>query len=126
MKRKARILVVDDQEEVRRFFAMVLSPQGFEVTAAADGLEALARLERHRPDLIFLDLVMPGMDGIDTLRRIKERDPAAKVVIFTAYASVETARQAMALGASEYLAKPFDLGLLLRVIQDSLGMPVAC
>lgn len=120
---KGKILVVDDQEEMRQFLTRILGLQGFEVAAARSGPEALALLEMDPPDLIFLDLVMPGMNGIETLRRIKAKDKAAKVVIFTAYASVETARAAMELGARDYLGKPFDLALLLQVIEDNLGAP---
>lgn len=122
-KRKGTIMVVDNRQEVRLFFEEALSLEGFTVAAVGSGKEALAALEKGRPDLIFLDLRMPGMDGIETLRRIREKDASARVVIVTAYADVETAREAMALGASDYLGTPFDPDLLLQVVVDRLSQP---
>ncbi|MBI3989305.1 MAG: response regulator [candidate division NC10 bacterium] len=120
-KRRGTIMVVDDRPEVRLFFEEALSLEGFTVAAVGSGYEALAALEKGRPDVIFLDLKMPGMDGIETLRRIKEKDARARVVIVTAYPDVETAREAMALGASDYLGKPCSLALLLQVADEHLG-----
>lgn len=124
-KLKGKILVVDDRQEVRLLFEDFLSTKGFAVAAVGSGREALAILEKDRPDLIFLDLVMPGMDGLETLRQIKEKDATAQVVIVTAYADVETARRAMTLGASDYLGKPCGLALLLQVIEETLHQPAS-
>lgn len=121
MSRKGKILVVDDQEEMRQFFLRILSSQGFQVTAAGSGPEALSVLKIHSPDLIFLDLRMPGMDGLETLRQIREHDAKARVVIFTAWGTLETARRAMELGARDYLGEPMGFDLLLRVVKDNLA-----
>lgn len=119
-KRKGTILVVDDRQEVRRFFQKVLSLEGYVVAVVGSGQEALAVLEKGCPDLVFLDLRMPGMDGIETLRRIRAKDTGARVVIVTANPDLETAREAMVLGASDYLGNPFDPDLLRQVVEDRL------
>ncbi len=122
-ERKGTVLVVDDRQEVCRFFQEVLGLEGYAVAVARSGPEALAALEQGRPDLVFLDLRMPGMDGIETLRRIRAKDTGARVVIVTANPDLETAREAMVLGASDYLGDPFDPDLLRQVVEDRLRQP---
>lgn len=114
------ILVVDDQEEICRLLAESLTLEGFKVAMARSGSEALARVEQEPPDLIILDLVMPEMDGLETLRRIRERVGDVKVVVLTAYGTAQRAREAMSLGVREFLGKPFDLDRLLRIVAEEM------
>ena len=105
-----RILVVDDEPNMCRTLAIVLGAAGpvrREVITARSGEEALARLD-PRLDVVLCDLSMPGMDGLELLRRIRERDPEVQVILMTAYAGVHSAVEAMRLGAFDYLIKPFD------------------
>ena len=118
---RGKILVVDDEEDLCRLLTESLRLEGFQVAAATSGREALALVEQEPPDLIILDLAMPEMDGIETLRRIRERGVTAKVVILTAYGTAQRAREAMALGVREFLGKPFELDRLLRLVSEEMG-----
>ena len=112
-----RILVVDDDQSLREFLTITLSRDGFEVVAAASGPEALKAMAEAPADLALVDLKMPGMDGLEVLRRLKEISETVAVVIVTAFATTETAIQALKEGAYDYLVKPFELdevGLLLE------------
>jgi DNA-binding NtrC family response regulator len=100
------VLVVDDQEVVRMSYLRSLGSAQCEVETVPDGNEALRALERHPFDLVTLDLRMPGMDGMAVLRTIKERWPESEVIVITGYPSIESAKEAIRLGASDYLAKP--------------------
>ena len=110
---KVRILVVDDEQSVRNVLTQVLTEDGFEVTAAASGEEALKLLQKRAFALVITDIVMPGISGIDLLRKIKKRFPATEVIIITSQASLDTAVEALRSGAYDYLFKPFeDLSLI--------------
>ncbi len=117
---QARILVVDDEEGMREFLGILLQKEGYLVDVAPSGKEALARLGSQRFDLVITDLKMPGMSGIEILNRIKEQDPDVGVVLITAYASTETAVDAMKGGAFDYLAKPFDVEEMKEVVRGAL------
>ena len=106
MKATANILIVDDEEVVRRSFSSALTGAQCRAEAANDGNEALAAMERKPYDVVLLDLRMPGPDGMSVLKSMKERWPESEVVIVTGYPSVETAKEAVRLGACDYLAKP--------------------
>ena len=80
-----RILVVDDEESIRELYRAELAEEGYEVELAGDGLQALRRLDAFRPDLVTLDVKMPGIDGIETLRRIREKNPTVPVILVTAF-----------------------------------------
>jgi DNA-binding NtrC family response regulator len=106
MKKRSNILVVDDEEVIRRGYARTLTGADCDVATAWNGKEALDALE-HRPyDVVLLDLRMPEMDGMTVLRTIKEKWPESEVVVITGYPSIETAKEAVRLGACDYLAKP--------------------
>ena len=117
---RGTILVAGEEEELCRLFTESLTLQGFKVVAARSGREALALVEQEPPDLIVLDLVMLEMDGLETLRRIRERAGDVKVVILTAYGTAQRAREAMALGVREFLGKPFALDRLLRIVVEEV------
>lgn len=101
-----RVLVVDDEANVRQTMARILHQTGCEVTTAADGVEALQRLEAVPYDLVYLDIRLPGMDGLQVLRQIHDRYPQLAVVLLTAHASISSAVEAVRLGATDYLIKP--------------------
>ena len=108
MDAKASILVIDDEEIVRRSYARILGEMDCEAQAAADGEQALRAMEQQPFDVVLLDLRMPGAQGMEVLKAIKHRWPASEVVIVTGYPSVESAKEALQLGACDYLAKPAD------------------
>jgi two-component system cell cycle response regulator len=116
----SRILVVDDEEVVCRFLKRVLDGHGHQVEVCHGGREAIARLEDDSFDLVITDLKMPGVDGIDVLRKAKELDPLCEVVVITAYASVESAVEVMKLGAYDYISKPFNVDRIRIVVDKAL------
>jgi CheY-like chemotaxis protein len=120
MAEKSRVLVVDDDDELRENLAELLGDNGFEAELAENGAAALARLSAAEFDLVLLDLVMPGMTGMETLAAIRQRFPATKVVMLTAFATVDNAVEAMRKGAEDYLAKPFRIDELLVTIRRIL------
>ena len=107
MSDRPKVLVVDDEMGPRESLRMILKPR-YEIATADSGEAALKTLNTFRPDLIFMDIKMPQMDGIELLRRIKGTDPSIEVVMITAYASLETVKNALTHGAFEYLIKPFS------------------
>jgi DNA-binding NtrC family response regulator len=106
MSEQTNILVVDDEEIVRRAHLRTLTSAHCNVKLVLNGEEALREMERHPFDVVLLDLRMPGMDGMSVLRTIKEKWPESEVIIITGYPSVETAKEAIRIGAYDYLAKP--------------------
>jgi two-component system, NtrC family, response regulator AtoC len=103
------VLIVDDERTLARAVKAFLSEAGYEAEVAATGEDALELLPRLRPDVVFADVRLPGMSGIDLLRRIREFDPAIPIIIMTAYGTIEGAVQAVKLGAFDYMKKPVDL-----------------
>ena len=108
MTRPVRVLLTDDEELYAESLAKVLRRRGMEIRTARDGFEALSLISAEEYDVIVLDMRMPGMDGLELQRKIKEIHPNATIIIMTAYASVETAVEAMKQGAYDYVVKPFD------------------
>lgn len=121
---RRRLLVVDDEPNMGWLFAESFGRQ-FDVIKALSGREALDRLAAEPVDLVMLDLMMPGMDGLATLREIKKRAPALPVVMMTAFATVQTAVEAMKLGAVDYVIKPFNLEAVRQVMERALPRPAA-
>lgn len=106
MTKRAEILVVDDEEIVRHSFARSLESEYCNVEMACNGQDALRVLGERSFDVILLDLMMPGMSGMAVLKTIKKQWPESEVIIITGYPAVETAKEAVTLGAYDYLAKP--------------------
>ncbi|HEX8790359.1 MAG TPA: sigma-54 dependent transcriptional regulator [Polyangiaceae bacterium] len=117
---RVRIVVADDEASARSGLATLLKQEGFDVVLAEDGGSALARVQETAPDVLVTDLRMPGMDGIDLLRKAREADPDLIVVLMTAFAEVETAVRAMQEGAEHYLTKPLQIDELVLVIRRAL------
>jgi len=111
------LLVVDDEALTLRTISRALGEEGYEVFLASSGEEALEMYAQEKPDLALLDVVLPGIDGIEVLRQIKKQNPAAIVLMMSAYHQVERAVEAMKLGAYDYLIKPFHLADLANTIR---------
>src|SRR5262249_52129749 len=116
----ARILAVDDQLYFRVFLEDLLREEGYEVTSAEGGEEALALLEAQRFDVVVTDMIMPGMDGSELVQRVKERWPEQAIIVVTSVGDLRTAIDAMKVGASDYLLKPVDRKALLRSLEQIL------
>ena len=116
----ARILIADDEDTLRWVLEKGLGQAGYEVTAVADGRAALGAFESEAFDLVFLDIRMPGVSGLDVLQQLRERHPDTQVVVMTAHGTMDTAIQAMQRGAYDYLAKPFDLDEVLLLAERAL------
>jgi DNA-binding NtrC family response regulator len=121
MDETRKVLVVDDDEIVRLSHMRTLAGQSCHVEAARGGEQALENMQREPADVVLLDLRMPGMDGLATLKAIKERWPETEVVIITGYPSVYTAREAVRLGAFDYLVKPVDPDKVLAVANEAMA-----
>jgi two-component system nitrogen regulation response regulator NtrX len=116
----ARILVVDDEEGIRKILRQVLEYEGHEVRVASGGGEALQSYTDTRPDLVFMDVKMARMDGLEALDRIREHDPTALVVMVSGHGTIETAVEATRRGAYDFLEKPLDTDRLLLTIRNAL------
>ena len=119
MNEKANILIVDDEEVVRRSHLRSLASAGCNAQAAEDGDEALRVMEQNSFDVILLDLRMPGLDGMDVLKTIKERWPDSEVVVITGYPTIESAKESVRLGAFNYLAKPVGPDDVIKAANDA-------
>jgi len=117
---QARILIVDDEENMRNTLAAVLKRQGYATETAASGEEAVSLAERAAFDLIITDLKMPDMDGIEVFRRVKVIQPDIAAIIITGYASLDSAIEAIRLGAYDYIVKPFKMEQLLLSIERTI------
>lgn len=119
-----RILIVDDEEHIRRMMRLTLEAAHYSVGEANGGLEGLKLYGQGSDwDVVVLDQRMPGIDGLETLRRLKEVDPAARVVMATAYASIELAVDAMKLGAADFVRKPMTPETLRQAVAAALARP---
>ncbi|MFL6283896.1 MAG: response regulator [Pyrinomonadaceae bacterium] len=117
-----RVLIIDDEENIRRVTRMTLETAGYEVGEAADGERGLEAFgDGSGWDAVLLDQRMPGLDGLETLRQIKQRRPDARVIISTAYASIELAVDAMKLGAADFVRKPMTPEILRNAVAAALS-----
>lgn len=120
MNKRANILIVDDEQVVRLSHLRSLATADFEATAVGSGSEALSLMECHPYDVIFLDLRMPGLDGIAVLKAIKQRWPECEVVIITGYPTLDTAKEAVQRGAYHYLVKPVSPNDVIEAASQAL------
>jgi two-component system response regulator PilR (NtrC family) len=120
VRRPARILVVDDERSTRDLLSMVLRREGYEVLLAENGRAAVDTLEREPVDLLISDIQMPDLSGVDVLRAAKRIDQDILAIVMMAFASTETAVEAMRLGACDYLIKPFDVDLLKMKVREKV------
>jgi DNA-binding NtrC family response regulator len=120
MSSKVKILIVDDESVVRQAFVRILSSDRCIVEAVDNGADALQKMREQPFDVVLLDLKMPGMDGMTVLRTIKENWPESEVIIVTGYAAVQTAKESVALGAFDYMAKPVGPDEVISVTNEAL------
>jgi DNA-binding NtrC family response regulator len=116
---KTRVLLVDDEKDFVEALAQRLEIREFAVTTAFSGDEALAQIHEHDFDVIILDVLMPGKDGVEVLREIKKLKPLTQVIMLTGQSTVDTAIEGMKLGAYDYLMKPTDTGELANKISSA-------
>lgn len=119
MLRRGTVLIVDDEKGMRHILKRLLTDEGYQVETAESGEDALGLLERIPFDAAMVDVRMPGMDGLEVLDRIRERDPDVSVVMMTAFGAIETAVSAMKRGAYEYITKPFNNDEVLHIIHNA-------
>ena len=120
MAKKFRVLVIDDDPSIRDYLETLATRQGYEVFAVGAGEEALETLEKTRPDIVTLDVVLPGIDGIETLVELKQRLPEVPVVMLSGHGQAPTIVEAMRQGASDFLRKPFEVEELELAFQKAL------
>ncbi len=114
------ILVVDDEESILQSLEGILTDEGFDAITVQSGAEALEKIEEVMPDLVLLDIWMPGMDGIETLIKIKEVNPNLQVVMMSGHGTIETAVKATKVGAYDFIEKPLSLEKLLLSVNNAL------
>ncbi|HHT9118911.1 MAG TPA: response regulator [Candidatus Hypogeohydataceae bacterium YC38] len=119
-KGQGAVLVVEDDPGIHRLFQKALSPQGQVALQASSGEEALKFLQREEVAVVILDIFIPGIGGIKTLKEIKKRFPHLPVIILTGFGTLETAKESMLLGAYDYITKPFDLELVKSLICQAM------
>ncbi len=115
-----RLLIADDEQGVRAALGQLLEYEGHEVRAVASGTEALKAYESWRPHLVFLDVKMSGIDGLETLKRLRAHDPAALVIMISGHGTIQTAVEATQLGAYDFLEKPLDTDRILVTLRNAL------
>ncbi len=120
--KRARILVCDDEEGIRESLDLILG-KAYRLTFANDGEAAIAKAGKEQFDLALVDIKMPRVNGLEVLRWLRQHQPTLPVLMLTAYQSVEMAQEAIALGAADYLPKPFERVALLNAVQRALAPP---
>ncbi|EJY56648.1 two-component system response regulator (stage 0 sporulation protein F) [Alicyclobacillus sacchari] len=115
-----KVLVVDDQFGIRVLLQEVLQREGYEIFQAPNGVTALQIAEQEKPDLILLDMKIPGMDGLEILRNIRKLELDSKVIMMTAYGELDLIHEAMEMGAVAHFTKPFDIDELRRAVRSQL------
>ncbi len=115
-----RILIVDDERGVRAALGQLLEYEGYEVRTAENAVDAIGEYERYRPHLVFMDVKMAGIDGLEALKKIRELDPAATVVMISGHGTIQTAVEATQLGAYDFLEKPLDTDRILVTLRNAL------
>ncbi|MED3913882.1 response regulator [Priestia megaterium] len=113
-----KILIVDDQYGIRILLTEVLQKEGYTTFQAANGFQAIDITKEQAPDLVLLDMKIPGMDGIEILKRLKQHDETIKVIIMTAYCELDMIQEAKDLGALTHFAKPFDIDEIRKVVRE--------
>ncbi|KMM36628.1 response regulator [Guptibacillus hwajinpoensis] len=116
-----KILIVDDQYGIRILLNEIFQKEGYQTFQAANGVQALSIVKSEDPDLVILDMKIPGMDGLEILKRIKKMEARALVIIMTAYGELDMIHEAMDLGAITHFAKPFDIDEIKASVKKELA-----
>jgi len=117
-----KLLIVDDQYGIRILLNEVFQKEGYQTFQAANGVQAIDIVKKHSPDLVLLDMKIPGMDGIEILKRLKEMTPDIRVIIMTAYGELDMIQEAKDLGAITHFAKPFDIDEIRDAVKQNMPM----
>lgn len=117
-----KILIVDDQYGIRILLNEVFQKEGYQTFQAANGFQAIDIVVNDKPDLIVLDMKIPGMDGIEILKRVKQIDKSIKVILMTAYGELDMIQEAKQLGALMHFAKPFDIDELRNAVRKQISV----
>ena len=117
---KSRILIVDDEKNIVRSLTEILKDEDYEVTNTGDGIKALEIIQTDPPDLVLLDIWLPGMDGIEVLKTIKAYHPEIEVLIMSGHGTIDTAVKATKLGAQDFIEKPFSTEKILNYVKRAL------
>ena len=117
-----KLLIVDDEIEICEFLKAFFADRDFNVATAYDGVQAFEQVGRFHPDVVLLDIQMPGLDGLQTLKKIKATYPRVKVIMVTAVETQEKIEEAMRLGADNYITKPLSLEYLEKDVQDKIDI----
>lgn len=115
-----KILIVDDQYGIRILLNEVFHKEGYQTFQAANGVQAIDIVHKHSPDLVLLDMKIPGMDGIEILKRLKKIDKNIQVIIMTAYGELDMIQEAKELGAVTHFAKPFDIDEIRGAVRSHI------
>lgn len=118
---QATILVIDDQPGIRRLLTEVLQDEGYHVITAANGYEGIQVALTVNPNVILMDMKMPGMDGIEALKELKRQGQGDQVIMMTAYGELDMVNEAKEAGMRDYITKPFDIISLCQIIQNNIG-----
>lgn len=118
-----KILIVDDDVDIVRIVSTMLEGQGWQVRSAYSGADALRIVGEEHPDLVLLDIMMPGMNGIEVLREARRAAPGVRVIMITAFGDVGSYLESMDLGACEYINKPFETTELIAMIRNATAAP---
>lgn len=114
----AKLLIIDDETDLCAMFQRIFQEEGHFVLTATRAEEGIVKARHEQPDLIFLDLKMPTMDGITALRKLRRVSRVSRIIVLTGFGTLKTAREAMKLGAYDYTSKPFDLDLIRQLIEE--------
>src|SRR5688500_1113822 len=116
-----RVLIVDDEAGIRQALGQLLEFEGYEVRSAENAVDGISQYEKWRPHLVFMDVKMAGIDGLEALKRLREIDPAAVVVMISGHATIQTAVEATQSGAYDILEKPLDTDRILVTLRNALS-----
>ena len=119
---KPRVLIVDDETNIVSSLHGILEDEGYQIDTADDGVEALEHVQSDPPDLVLLDIWLPGMDGIEVLKTIKTYHPEIEVLIMSGHGTIDTAVKATKLGAFDFIEKPFSLDQLVQSVDKALRL----
>ena len=114
-----KLLLVDDEERFLTTTKILLEKRGINTFTAANGLDAIRIMDEHHVDVVILDVKMPGLDGVEVLRKTKKKHPLVEVIMLTGHASVESAVEGLKLGAFDYVTKPCDISDLMRKVNEA-------
>ena len=120
MVQRPLILAIDDEPNILKMISVNLSLEGYRIITASDGASALILFDEYEPDLVILDIIMPGMDGFEVIDRIRQRGSNVPIIILSGRDDVNSLREALDKGADDYIAKPFNIHLLLARVRSKI------